>query len=224
MRRFPSPKEIIKLKPDTLTVLNDLIDRYPVLSDVKNRISDAYFILENVYKTGNKLLVCGNGGSAADSEHIVGELMKKFRKNRPIDRVLYEKLSSFGDEGKRLQKVLEGSLRAISLTSHPSLTTAFSNDKDPLCAFSQQLYGLANNGDALLTISTSGNSENCVLAATLAKAMGLKTIALTGKSESKLSDLCDVTIKVPETETYKTQELHLPVYHALCAMLEEEFF
>lgn len=212
------------MKSSTLRILEDLINRYPCLSETKNDVLEACLIIENVYTNGNKLLVCGNGGSAADSEHIVGELMKKFMKNRPIDGDLYEKLSSFGEDGKKLQSALEGSLRAISLTSDVALSTAFSNDKDPLCTFSQQLYGLADEGDALLVLSTSGNSENCVLAATLSKAMGLKTIALTGKTGGKLSGICDVTVKVPETQTFKVQELHLPVYHCLCAMLEEEFF
>ena len=123
-----------------------------------------------------------------------------------------------------LAETLEGSLRAISLTSHLSLLTAFANDKNPSVVFAQQLYGLADGGDVLLTISTSGNSENCVLAAITAKAMGLKIISLTGENNSRLGEISDITIKVPAKETYKVQELHLPIYHCLCAMLEEELF
>lgn len=212
------------MKKSVSDILNELINRYHELKSVENDILSAYRIAENAYKNGKKLLVCGNGGSAGDSEHIVGELMKKFRKQRKIDEKVYDNLGLFGDEGKRLQKTLEGAMPAISLTSHIALTTAFSNDKEPSAVFAQQLYGLANEGDVLIAISTSGNSENCVLATITAKAKGLKTIAFTGEKESKLSGLCDVTVKVPETETFKVQELHLPVYHALCAMLEEEFF
>lgn len=212
------------MKQSVSDILNELINRYPELKSVENDILSAYRIAETAYKNGKKLFVCGNGGSASDSEHIVGELMKKFRKQRKIDEKIYDNLGLFGDEGKKLQKTLEGALPAISLTSHIALTTAFSNDKEPSAVFAQQLYGLANDGDVLIAISTSGNSENCVLATITAKAKGLKTIALTGEKESKLSGLCDVTVKVPETETFKVQELHLPVYHALCAMLEEEFF
>lgn len=212
------------MKKETEKILTELIERYPKLRPVEGDILSAFLILENAYKKGKKLLICGNGGSAGDSEHIVGELMKKFRKPRPVKEEVYEKLSEFGEDGKKLRLFLEGSLRAISLTSHVALSTAFANDKEPSVVFAQQLYGLGDEGDALLSVSTSGNSENCVLATTLAKAMGLKTLSLTGKNESRLSALCDVTIKVPEDETYKIQELHLPVYHALCAMLEEEFF
>ena len=212
------------MKDTTKQILEELVIRYPQLSVAKNDILNAYLLLENAYKNGNKLLICGNGGSAADSEHIVGELMKKFKKERPIKQDVYNELNKYGDEGKKLQETLDGCLRATSLTSHISLSTAFSNDKEPTAAFAQQLYGLGDAGDVLLSISTSGNSENCVLAATLAKTMNIKTISLTGKMNSKLSKISDVTIKAPETETYKVQELHLPIYHALCAMLEEEFF
>ena len=212
------------MKDTTKQILEELVIRYPRLSVAKKDILDAYLILENAYRNGNKLLICGNGGSAADSEHIVGELMKKFKKERPIKQDVYNELNKYGDEGKKLQETLDGCLRATSLTSHISLSTAFANDKEPTAAFAQQLYGLGDVGDVLLSISTSGNSENCVLTATLAKAMNIKTISLTGKMDSKLSKISDVTIKAPETETYKVQELHLPIYHALCAMLEEEFF
>ena len=212
------------MKENTLKILDDLICRYPSLVNNKQDILDAYLLLEKAYNNHHKLLVCGNGGSAADSEHIVGELMKCFKKKRPIKREIHDKLNDLGDEGKILQNTLEGSLEAISLTSHLSLSTAFANDKEPSVVFAQQLYGLGKKDDVLLLISTSGNSKNCVLAATLAKAMDIKTIALTGKMESKLSRICNITIKVPEMETFKIQELHLPIYHCLCAMLEDNFF
>jgi len=212
------------MKETTKLILEDLIVRYPSLKDNKNDVLKAYLILEEAYKNNKKVLVCGNGGSASDSEHIVGELMKRFKKPRAIKSDIYNKLANYGNDGTKLQNTLEGSLKAISLTSHIALTTAFSNDKEPSVVFAQQLYGLANKDDVLLSISTSGNSENCVLATTLAKVMELKTISLTGIKESRLSSLSDVTIKVPECETYKIQELHLPIYHCLCAMLEEEFF
>jgi len=205
-------------------ILDELIIRYPVLAGQKENIQKAYELCESAYKTGHKTLVCGNGGSAADSEHIVGELMKCFKKKRPIPAAISEALAAYGEEGKRLQCTLEGSLRSVSLTSHIALSTAFANDKDPAVNFAQQLYGLGDQDDVLLSISTSGNSENCVLATVTAKVLGLHTIALTGMKGSKLSSLADVTIQVPETETFKVQELHLPIYHALCAMLEEEFF
>ncbi len=212
------------MKDTTYNILEYLIERYPNLKDIKQDILNAYILLEDAYKNNKKVLICGNGGSAADSEHIVGELMKKFKKPRPIDPHIYDELSKYGSEGLKLQNTLDGTLRAISLTSHIALSTAFSNDKEPKGVFAQSLYGLGESGDILITISTSGNSENCVLASILAKAMNIKTIALTGEANSKLSSLCDITIKAPETEVYKVQELHLPIYHALCAMLEEEFF
>lgn len=212
------------MKDATKEILKELIQRYPQLGAVQNDVERAYVILEEAYRNGNKVLICGNGGSASDSEHIVGELLKSFKKKRAISREVYDELDGYGVDGAKLKSTLEGSLRAISLTSHLSLSTAFANDKEPSVVFAQQLYGLADAGDVLLAISTSGNSENCVLATTLAKVMRLKTIALTGSKESRLSKLSDVTIKAPETETYKVQELHLPIYHALCAMLEEEFF
>ncbi len=207
-----------------MMILDDLVKRYPMLNTSKEDILNAYKLLENAYKNGNKVLICGNGGSAADSEHIVGELMKRFKKDRTLNKKTYDELSKYGDEGKRLQESLDEPLRAIALTSHISLSTAFANDKEPKAVFAQQLYGLGDPGDVLISISTSGNSENCVLAAALAKAMNIKTISLTGKNDSKLSKISDVTIKAPETEVYKIQELHLPIYHCLCAMLEDNFF
>lgn len=212
------------MKETAKKILDETIAAYPSLSLQKGNILSAAETIAAAYGKNKKLLVCGNGGSAADSEHIVGELMKSFREKRPIDESFRNKLCDFGDDGKLLAKTLQGTLRAVALTSHIALSTAFSNDENPAVTFAQQLYGFADEGDVLLTISTSGNSENCVLAAITARAVGCKIVALTGEKESKLSRLADVAIRVPETETYKVQELHLPIYHCICAMLEEEFF
>lgn len=212
------------MKEKTKLIFDELFNRFPELNSIETALLSAFNMIKSVFEQGCKLIVCGNGGSAADSEHIVGELMKKFRKPRPIRKEIYDKLSDYGDNGRILQNYLEGSLRAVSLTSHIALSTAFANDCEPSVTYAQQLYGLADGSDVLLAISTSGNSKNCVLAMTVAKAMGLKTIALTGQAKSALSDMADITIRVSENETYKVQELHLPVYHCLCAMIEEELF
>lgn len=212
------------MKEKTKLIFDELFNRFPELNSIETAVLSAFNMIKSVFEQGGKLIVCGNGGSAADSEHIVGELMKKFRKPRSIRKEIYDKLSDYGDNGRILQNYLEGSLRAVSLTSHIAFSTAFANDREPSVAYAQQLYGLADGSDVLLAISTSGNSKNCVLAMTVAKAMGLKTIALTGQAKSALSDMADITIRVSENETYKVQELHLPVYHCLCAMIEEELF
>lgn len=212
------------MKETTKRILDELIKRYPALTEQKENVCRAFEIAAGAYRSGKKMLVCGNGGSASDSEHIVGELMKSFKKKRAIDEKVKARLLALGEDGEKLAASLEGTLRAVSLASHPALSTAFNNDKDPAVTFAQQLYGYADEGDVLVAISTSGSSRNCVLAAVTAKAKGVKTIALTGKNPGRLSALADVAILVPETETYKVQELHLPVYHCLCAMLEEEFF
>ena len=211
------------MKNTTKRIYDELIIKHPALFVCKDEILNAFELVNQTYLDGGKILVCGNGGSAADSEHIVGELMKNFKKCRKADEELLSKLEDC-EESQKLKEVLEGNLPAISLTSHVSLTTAYSNDKEPSAVFAQQLSGLGNKGDTFIAISTSGNSLNCVYACLVAKAKGLKTVALTGSKDSRLSALSDVCVKVPETETYKIQEYHLPIYHALCAMLEEEFF
>lgn len=205
--------------------IDTLVERYPMLSECKDEIISAYNILEEAYSDGRKLLVCGNGGSASDSEHIVGELMKEFRLKRKIYSAQIERLMKIDAEmGTVLADHLQGSLPAISLVGEPSLTTAFMNDAVPVLFFAQQVNGLGRAGDVFLGISTSGNSKNVLYAAVAAKSKGLKVIALTGKNENRLEAFADVCIHVPETETYKIQELHLPVYHCLCLMLEDKFF
>lgn len=205
--------------------LKHLIERYPLLDYCQNDLHEAYSILEAAYANGRKLLVAGNGGSAADSEHIVGELMKEFKLKRKVYGEQAEELLHISPElGKVLADNLQGALPAISLTGHSALTTAFMNDSEPELVFAQQVNGYGKPGDVFLGISTSGNSRNILYAAVTAKSKGLKVIGLTGKRENKLQYYSDVCIHVPETETYKIQELHLPVYHCLCLMLEDKFF
>lgn len=212
------------MKDSVKNIYEELFERYPSLNCCKEYILLAYEAIRDTYEKNGCIFCCGNGGSCSDSEHIIGELLKSFKFKRKIDPTLAEKLYAMGDNGKALADTLEGSLPAVSLCGHPALTTAFLNDTEPMMTFAQQLLGLGKAGDTLIVISTSGNSKNCVYAATLAKAMGIKTVAMTGEKDSKLSELCDVAIKVPECETFKVQEMHLPVYHALCAMIEENFF
>ena len=204
---------------------DNLINRYPVLSSVRDSFIASYKVLLSTYEHHGKLLVAGNGGSAADAEHIAGELMKRFRLPRPVDPQLRERLVSIDPvRGKSLAKNLEQSLMAIPLVAHEALTTAYINDVDGYGVFAQQLLGFGRAGDVFLAISTSGNSENILSAAVVAKAVGINIIGLTGADGGKLKELADVTVRVPETETYKIQELHLPIYHAWCMMLEEHFF
>ena len=198
--------------------LDQLFSRWPCLRPCAPSIMDALDALLASFRAGGKVLVCGNGGSAADAEHICGELLKKFKKHRAIPSEVAAKLRP------ELTAELEGALPAVSLVSMSGIITAFANDVSWETAFAQQVLGLAKPGDVLIALSTSGNSANCVAAAEVMKAVGGKTIAFTGADESRLSQVCDVTIQVPETETYKVQELHLPVYHALCAAIEEETF
>lgn len=202
-----------------------LCKRYPKLKTVEAEIIDAYFMLEEMYKNGGKLLIAGNGGSAADAEHIVGELMKGFKLSRKPQISFTDKLIKADIElGKILAENLQEALPAIALDGHPALSTAYMNDCEPLLCFAQQVNGYGEVGDVFLGISTSGNSKNVLYAAVTARAKGMKVIGLTGANESELEKMSDICIKVPETETYMIQELHLPVYHCLCLMLEEKFF
>ena len=202
-----------------------LVERYPSLESAKDDIVAAYLLLEESYKNGGKLLVAGNGGSAADAEHIVGELMKGFKLPRKPEADFAEKLVEENQElGSVLAENLQGALPAIALDGHPALSTAYMNDCEPLLCFAQQVNGYGKSGDVFLGISTSGNSKNVLFAATTAHAKGMKVIGLTGAKDSKLKDMSDVCIKAPQTETYMIQELHLPIYHCLCLMLEDRFF
>ena len=205
--------------------LDELINRYPQLAVCRSDIEAAYEVMEEAYEKDHKLLIAGNGGSAADSEHIAGELMKRFKTPRPVPSEFSRKLVAIDSErGPGLAKNLERGLMAIPLVAHEALTTAYINDVDGLGVFAQQLYGFGREGDVFLGISTSGNSKNIMLATVVARALGIKVIGLTGKSGGELGRVADVSIRVPETETYMIQELHLPVYHCLCLMLEDRFF
>lgn len=206
-------------------ILEELFGRYPELGTIKDQILAAYGLLESCFSSGRKLLVAGNGGSCADAEHIVGELMKGFVKPRKLPPELKERLAAEDPErGAVLAESLQGSLPAIALTGHPGLTTAFANDVNGEMAFAQQLLGYGVEGDVFLGISTSGNSKNVDYAVTAARAKGIRVIGLTGRDGGRLGKRADIAVIVPETETFKIQELHLPVYHALCLMLEERFF
>ncbi|MDO4803136.1 MAG: SIS domain-containing protein [Prevotellaceae bacterium] len=202
-----------------------LFERYPELGGQRENIMNAFYILEECYIKGGKLLVAGNGGSAADSEHIVGELMKGFENPRKLPQDYKDKLVAVNAEmGKFLGENLQGGLPAIALTGHFALSTAYMNDCAPLLCFAQQVNGFGNENDVFLGISTSGNSKNILYAAVVAKAKGMKVIGLTGAKDSKFGCIADVTIRSSQTRTYMVQEHHLPVYHCLCLMLEDRFF
>ncbi len=205
--------------------INLLMDRYHILEPIKQNIIDAYLVMEECYEHDGKLLIAGNGGSAADSEHIAGELMKRFKTPRPVTYEMAEKLKTIDPvRGENLAKNLERSLMAIPLVAHEALSTAYINDVDGLGVFAQQLFGFGRQGDVFLGISTSGNSKNVMSATVVARALGIKVIGLTGAKGGELASVADVVVKVPETETYMIQELHLPVYHCWCLMLEDKFF
>ena len=202
-----------------------LIKRYPQLEGIRNEIVKAYLIMEECYEHGGKLLIAGNGGSAADAEHIAGELMKRFKILRPVSKEYAQRLKNVDPErGAALAKNLECSLMAIPLVAHEALTTAYINDVDGLGVFAQQLFGYGRKGDVFLCFSTSGNSKNIMNATVVARASEIKVIGLTGAKGGELSEVADVAVKVPETETYMIQELHLPIYHCWCLMLEDKFF
>ncbi|MFR0809544.1 D-sedoheptulose-7-phosphate isomerase [Enterocloster clostridioformis] len=205
--------------------LEELTSRYPVLEAVKGDVLAAYEILRDCYAGGGKVMIAGNGGSCADSEHIVGELMKGFVKRRPVSGDFAAALKKADEKrGEELASCLQGGLPAIALTGHAGLSTAFLNDVNGEMIYAQQLYGYGKKGDVFMGISTSGNAENVMYAVAVAKASGIKTIGLTGKNGGKMAGTCDCSIVVPSDETFKIQELHLPIYHALCLMLEEHFY
>lgn len=205
--------------------IDELIQRYPMLVDSREEIIEGYCILKRCYKDGGKLLIAGNGGSSADANHIVGELMKGFCLSRNISKKLEEKLCEVDQvRGAELATKLQEALPAIALDNHNALNTAFMNDVDGKLIYAQQVNGYGDPGDVFLGITTSGNSENVLNAAVTAKAKGLKVLGLTGKSGGQMKTLADVCVCVNETETYKVQELHLPIYHCWCLMLEEAWF
>ena len=205
--------------------IQQLINRYPSLASVKNEIGAAFGILVNSYENGGKLLIAGNGGSASDAEHIAGELMKTFEKKRNMpDSFIIEIKKVNSEIAEYLIPRMQPGLPTIALSGHASLNTACINDIDGNITFAQQVYGYGKETDVLLAISTSGNSKNILYASAVAKAKKLKIIALSGGSGGALKNFADVSIVVPETETFKIQELHLPVYHCLCQMLENHFF
>jgi len=208
-------------------ILETMVTKYPELQSCRNETEQAGQLLIDAYRGGGKLLVCGNGGSAADSEHIVGELMKGFMSRRPVSdefRTLLAGLYPESEEGRFLAERLQGALPAISLVSQTALLTAFANDVSAETVFAQQVYGYGRPGDVLIGLSTSGSSMNVVRAIQVAKALGLRTIGLTGADGGRMRALCDVTIRVPYDRTPDIQERHLPIYHALCVAVEEAFF
>ncbi|MBR6789932.1 MAG: SIS domain-containing protein [Oscillospiraceae bacterium] len=202
---------------------NELYDRYPILRACETDIDTLLSMMLETYHTGGKILLCGNGGSHADCGHIVGELMKGFLLSRPVTAEMKAALEAIPG-GEEIAPKLQRGIPAISLPAQGEVLSAYANDVDASLVYAQLVCGYGRPGDLLIGISTSGNSKNVVAAAVTARALGLKTAALTGKKESKLSEFCDCTIRVPETETFKVQELHLPVYHHLCAAMEDALF
>jgi D-sedoheptulose 7-phosphate isomerase len=213
------------LEPRLKKHIDLLISRYPILESIMQEIIDAYCVMEECYEHDGKLLIAGNGGSAADCEHIAGELMKRFRIPRPVKTEMADKLKAIDSvRGEKLAKNLECGLMAIPLVANEALSTAYINDVDGLGVFAQQLFCYGRSGDVFLGISTSGNSKNVMSATVVARALGIKIIGLTGAWGGELASVADVAVRVPGIETYMIQELHLPIYHCWCLMLEEKFF
>ena len=214
----------MKLTEKQQEIFEELFVRYPVLNKNRDDILKAYEMLKACYENGGKLLVAGNGGSCADAEHIVGELMKGFLLTRELDDKQREAFSEIKD-GEYLANHLQGALPAVALSAHEGLNTAFANDIAADMIFAQQVWAYASSSpDALIALSTSGNSANVVNAVKVANAMGIESIGITGEKPSLMSELCTVCLRLPESETFKVQELTLPVYHALCAMVEATYF
>lgn len=212
------------MKKESEKILLELTRRYPSLLEIQDRIIKATEVMISSFIIGGKLLVCGNGGSASDSLHIVGELMKDFAFPRPLDEDYKYRLCQWGKEGEYISSNLQKALPAIALVGSSALETAYSNDRAPDLAFAQMVNGLGKKEDVLLSISTSGNSRNVLYANIVAKAKGMKVISMTGMGGGRIKDFSDILLDVPEKETYKVQELHLPLYHGICLALEKEFF
>ena len=202
----------------------ELFTRYPALVDIKDDIDSALNLMLDCYRNGGKILICGNGGSSADSAHIAGELLKDFAKKRPIDDDFKAKLSAISNSAKDTACVLQKGVPCIDLTALNATLTAIGNDINFDYGFAQIFYSLASKNDLLIGLSTSGNSKNVVKAVEVAKALNIKTIGFTGAKGGNLNDLCDVCIKAPAIETYKVQEYHLPIYHYLCLQIENTLF
>lgn len=208
-----------------MNTIDLLTQKHPDLKVCLPDIQAAFQILRDCYREGGKVLICGNGGSAADSEHIVGELMKEYLGRRPVPEAARQKLvEAFPLNGDYLADHLQGALQAYSLVSQTAFLTAYANDVAADMMFAQQVYGYGRQGDVIIGISTSGKSANILHAMQVASVLGMQTIGLTGRDGNRLADLCDVTIRVPCVQTYDIQEQHMAVYHTLCALLEEEFF
>ena len=208
-----------------MDAVDELAQRRPDLTECLADVRRALEIIADCFRKGGKLLVCGNGGSAADSEHIVGELMKGYRRLRPLPEETRKRFEAdWPEQGKTMADHLQGALPALSLVSQTALMTAFMNDVDPGMIFAQQVYGYGRPGDALLGLSTSGNSANVLNALRVARTLGLRTIGMTGKSGGDMPAVCEITIRAPYERTSDIQEAHFPIYHALCAGLEESFF
>ena len=215
----------MKLDAKLMKHIDLLIERYPVLDGIKESIIDAYLLMEQSYLNGGKLLIAGNGGSASDAEHIAGELMKSFKLERKVPDELQDKLIAVDSvRGEQLAKNLQQPLLAIPLVAHEALSTAYINDVDGYGVYAQQMLAFGKAGDVFLAISTSGNSKNVMNATVVARALGVKIIGLTGEKGGELAEAADVAVKAPSSETYMIQELHLPIYHCWCLMLEERFF
>jgi len=213
------------MRKNARILFDNCMEKYALLQPCSQEIISAFNALVKCFVNGGKVLVCGNGGSAADAEHIVGEFMKKFRILRPVDKKFRDKFMSMGfDNAEGIASRLEQALPAISLVSHSSLLTAVVNDVGADMIFAQQVYGYGRAGDILMALSTSGNSGNVVSAVKVAAALDMVTIGFSNVTGGKMKSLCDITICVPDTVTFQIQELHLPVYHLLCAMVEEEIF
>lgn len=211
------------MKKTSYEIINELGMRYPALESIIPEVKKAAELMVDCIKSGNKILLCGNGGSASDCLHIVGELMKEFKIKRPLSDEDKAALKAAGDDGY-IGENLQGAMPAISLVGVTALESAYANDAAPDLGFAQQVFGLGKGGDVLVGITTSGNSKNVIYATKVAKAKGLKTVILTGNGGGKIAGLCDVSLIAPESETYKIQEYHLPIYHNLCLALENEFF
>lgn len=211
-------------KEKIISYKEQLIERYPALECCSENLMIAYSILENCFFNDSTVFVCGNGGSASDAEHIVGELMKGFRLKRELDENTAKKFKDILGKDEDISLKLQNGIRSISLTGHPALSTAFMNDVDPLMTFAQQLYVMGRKGDVIIGLSTSGNAENILRAFKVARVKGIKTILMTGMNNGKCEKYSDCIIKAPSYETYIVQEYHLPIYHTLCMMIEERFY